>query len=367
MKKITLWIFLSFFSIIGYSQTNYSYVQADYFYGNILNSEPDATIFLQGHPTGFYASYNIEKYGLKDWEGVFNYPDVGFCFGYQDNKSDILGGIYSISGHYNFYILNRTSVNQLIVRVGAGLSYTTAYYNKETNNKNTALSTPINSNIYFKCYYQRNNIIANLGVTAGLTFVHQSNGNFKSPNSGLNIWAVGAGLNYSLDAKKPPIQFIPTKDTLKVTEPIKLNLAVRGGINESPIIGSGIKPFFVFSAYIDKRISRKSAFQLGSELYVTPSLKDYYEIIQNLPNSDLEEIDSFSRISVLIGYELFINKISIEAQIGYYLKYPFEYDGRVYETLGLKRYFNNKWFAGIRIKAHVANAESVELGFGIRL
>ena len=366
MKKIII-ICLLLYSILGYSQKTNSYIQADYFYGNILNTTPDATIFLQGHPTGFFASYNIKTRGLKDWQEHYNYPDYGISFGYQDYNSDVLGELYSIYGHYNFYLLKRTSVNQLVLRAGIGLAYSTNPYNKVTNNKNTALGTTINSSTYFKLYYQRNYILGNLGVTAGLTFVHASNSNVRSPNSGVNIWAATGGLNYNLESKNTSLHYIPSKDTLKITEPIKLNLVVRGGVNESPIIGSGMKPFFVASAYIDKRISRKSALQLGVDLYISPMLKDYYELNLSIPHSNLEETDSFSRIGTFIGYELIINKLSIEGQIGYYVKYPFEFDSRVYETLGLKRSINDKWFATVRLKVHGANAETVEFGFGIRL
>lgn len=366
MKKV-LNVFLILSCFIVLSQTKPSYFQADYFYGNILKTNPDATIFLQGHPTGVFASYNVKTTGLKSWEGLYNYPDAGISFGYQDYKSDVLGELYSLYAHYNFYLTKRTAPNQLIVRTGIGLAYSTNPYNKETNNKNTAFGTAINSSTYFKLYYQRDYLIENIGVTGGLTFVHASNSNVKSPNSGVNIWALTVGLNYNLTPKEPPIEFIPSSETEKITEPIKLNVAVRGGANESSIIGSGVKPFFVASAYVDKRISRKSAFQLGSDLYISPMLKDYYEINLTIPHSDLDDPDSFSRIGVFIGYELFINKLSIETQLGYYVKYPFEYDGRVYETLGLKRYINNKWFASIRLKAHAANAETVEFGMGIRL
>jgi len=366
MKK-KLCIFLLFFSIIGYTQTKHAYFQADYFYGNILSANPDATIFLQGHPTGVFASYNVKTTGTENWESIYKFPDVGISFGYQDYKSKTLGELYSIYGHYNFYLLKRTSINQLILRAGIGLAYNTNPYNKENNNKNTAFGTAINSSTYFKLYYQREYIIGNLGATAGLTFVHASNSNVRSPNSGVNVWAVTAGLNYNLSPKEKAITFKPPKNNLKVTEPFKINLAIRGGVNESPIIGSGLKPFFVASAYVDKRISRKSAFQLGADLYISPMLKDYYELSLSIPHVNLKETDSFSRIGMFIGYELFINKLSIEGQLGYYVKYPFEFDGRVYEVLGLKRYINEKWFASVRLKAHAANAETVEFGIGIRL
>lgn len=364
-KAFCVILFLNTFFV--FSQTKHSYFQADYFYGNILSTNPDATIFLQGHPTGVFASYNIKTYGLNSWEGLYNYPDVGISFGYQDYKSQTLGELYSIYAHYNFYLTKRTSPNQLILRTGIGLAYNTNPYDKDTNNKNTAFGTAINSSTYFKLYYQREYLLGNLGATGGLTFVHASNSNVKSPNSGVNIWALTVGLNYNLTSKEQAIKFIPSSEIEKVTEPIKINLAIRGGVNESSIIGSGVRPFFVASAYLDKRISRKSAFQLGSDLYISPMLKDYYELSLTIPHISLGEVDSFSRISVFVGYELFINKLSLETSIGYYVKYPFPYDGRVYETLGLKRYFKEKWFASIRLKAHAANAETVEFGVGVRL
>ena len=68
-----------------------------------------------------------------------------------------------------------------------------------------------------------------------------------------------------------------------------------------------------------------------------------------------------------IETKLFINKFSIETQIGYYVKYPFKHRSLLYETLGLKRYINDKWFTSIRLKAHFADAETVEFGIGVRL
>jgi hypothetical protein len=35
--------------------------------------------------------------------------------------------------------------------------------------------------------------------------------------------------------------------------------------------------------------------------------------------------------------------------------------------VGLKRYFNDKWFAALTLKSHAAKAEAVELGIGVRL
>ncbi|WP_111708824.1 acyloxyacyl hydrolase [Lutibacter citreus] len=366
MKKF-LFLLITIGYYFGYSQNNSNYFQADYFYGNILKQNPDAAVLLQGHPTGFFISYNKRSFGEESWQDLYNYPDFGYSVGYQDYKSEILGKLYSIYGHYNFYFTNRKSKNQLILRTGIGLAYNTNPYNKVTNNKNTAFGSSINSSTYFKLYFQRERILNNLGLNAGLTFIHASNSNIKSPNSGMNVWAATLGLNYDLDNNSQGKSFIPSSEGMYFKEPIKFNLVVRGGVNESEIIGTGVKPFFVFSAYADKRLNRKSAIQFGADLYISPILKDYYELSLTIPQTNLKETSDFSRIGVFIGHELFINKISIETQLGFYAKYPFEYGGRVYETLGIKRYINNKWFAALRLKAHAADAETVELGIGVRL
>lgn len=366
MRKSLFILFVFSFILLGFSQSNSSYLQADYFYGNILRQNPDASILLQGHPTGVFISYNQRTFGEKNWQEHYNYPDLGYSIGYQDYKSDILGKLYSVYGHYNFYFTNRTSPNQLILRAGIGLAYNTNPYDKETNNKNTAFGTHLNSSTYFKLYFQRENLLNNLGLTAGLTFVHASNSNIKSPNSGVNVWAATLGLNYNLTPETLPT-YIPSSESNYFKQPLKYNFAVRGGINESEIIGSGVKPFFVFSAYIDKRLNRKSAIQFGADLYISPILKEYYELNLTIPHTNLKETSDFSRIGIFVGHELFINKLSIETQVGFYVKYPYEYTGSLYETLGLKRYINDKWFASIRLKAHAADAETVEFGVGIRL
>jgi hypothetical protein len=54
-------------------------------------------------------------------------------------------------------------------------------------------------------------------------------------------------------------------------------------------------------------------------------------------------------------------------QLGYYVYYPFDFEGQVYNRVGLKRYFNDKVFAAITLKSHGAKAEAVEFGLGLRL
>lgn len=367
--RYAFWVFMIFLLHLTaiHAQKKDTYLHADYFYGNLLSSTPDQAVLLQGHPTGFFVSYNFKNYGEEPWHERYNYPDAGISFGYQDFHSDILEQVYAVYGHYNFYFTNRLSANQVILSTGIGIAYATNPYDKASNNKNTAFGSHMNSSTSFKLYYQRENLLKNFGLTAGIRFIHTSNSNIKSPNSGANVWAANVGLTYNLASSKEPPTLIPSSESKYFKEPVKLNLSFRTGVNESSIIGTGVKPFFVFSAHADKRLNRVSAIQLGTDVYISPIYKDFYDVNESIPHSDYGDVDEFTRIGIFAGHELFIGKLSIEAQIGFYVYYPYEYDGRVYETLGLKRYFGDKWYASVRLKAHGANAETVEFGFGVRI
>ena len=354
------------FTIFSFSQDDktYSYIQGEYFYGNILKHNKNVGHFLVNHPTGFMLSWNKKTTGKNDWEHRFNYPDFGISVAYQDYKNPILGELYSAYAHYNFYFLPRTNKNQIVLRTGWGIAYNTNPYDKVKNPKNVAFGTAINSSTYFKLFYKRENIINRIGINAGLTFIHASNSSVKSPNTGVNVWATTVGLNYNLNDDND-IKLIPSKEEKKYTEKIKYNFAFRFGANESDFIGSGIKPFFVLSAYADKRLNRKSAIQFGADYYVSYMLKDYIDIRHSIDNN--YQKGDFKRAGLFVGHELFINNLSLIAQAGYYVYYPVDVEGRVYERLGLKRYFKDKWFASISLKAHAAKAETVAFGVGIRL
>ena len=154
----------------------------------------------------------------------------------------------------------------------------------------------------------------------------------------------------------------------KLTEPLRYNMAFRTGINESDVIGLGQHPFYIFSGYIDKRLGRKSAIQLGADLFFSNFLKGLiqYQSI-SFPEYGIQEDEDYRRVGLFLGHEFFVNKMSVIAQLGYYVYYPFDFEGKVYNRIGLKRYFGRKMFGAITLKSHGAAAEAVEFGIGFRL
>ncbi|KAA5826328.1 acyloxyacyl hydrolase [Algibacter amylolyticus] len=358
---------LSFISVIVFAQdkTNTSYVDVNYFRGNIALHNNEILHLITGHPDGVILSWNKKTYGFKDWEQRFNYPDYGVSFAYQDMKNPVLGNNYSLYAHYNFYFFKRN----VMFRIGQGMAHNTNPYDRETNFKNVAFGSKFGSSTYVMLNYKKERIFDRFGLQSGFSLIHYSNANVKSPNNGTNSITFNLGLTYSLADKDLEYQHTLDKQADQdFSEPIKYNVVFRAGINESDIFGSGQYAMYVASAYADKRINKSSALQLGTDVFFSNFLKEfiYYRSVA-FPEDGLTGNEDHKRVGVFAGHELFINKTSLITQLGYYVYYPFDFEGRVYTRLGLKRYFANKWFGVMSLKSHGAKAEGVEFGIGVRL
>jgi hypothetical protein len=362
-KPFFLVLFLLSFVVFSQENKETTALEVSFLRGNVLAHKDDMHHLVNGHPEGVMISFIKKTHGSKEWHRAYNNPDYGAYFLFQDFKSPTLGVNYSIGALYHFYAFNR----HLQIKVSQGVAMTTNPYDKVENSKNKAFGTKIlaNSNIGINYYHE--NIFKKIDFHAGILFSHYSNGRLKAPNSGINTYLLNLGLSYNFEDTKNTIV-----DTLayskKFTEPIKYNVVFRTGINESPVIRSGQKPFYHIGFYADKRINRKSALQLGTELFLTPTMKEYIRYMSvAYPERGYTTNTDDKRIGIFVGHELFVNKFSLEAQIGYYLYRPFDNDIPFYNRTGMKYYFTKKLFASFTIKSHLFLAEALEFGVGVRL
>ncbi|WP_311196062.1 acyloxyacyl hydrolase [Antarcticibacterium sp. 1MA-6-2] len=258
MKKIAPFLFL-LACLTSFSQNDikkYYSVDVNYFYGSIIEHNPHISHLITHHPEGLIFSFNRKTYGLEDWEARYNYPDVGFSFSYQDMKNPHLGDNYGLYAHLGFYFLKRN----LVFKVGQGLAINTNPYHPDDNYINNAYGSRIMSSTFFSGTIQKENIYKGFGFQAGISLIHYSNADFKSPNNSTNTAVINAGINYLFDHENQP-EYIPGNQE-KYSEPLHYNFVLRGGANTIGIIGSKIYPFLTVSAYADKRINRKSTFQV---------------------------------------------------------------------------------------------------------
>ncbi|MFD0989164.1 acyloxyacyl hydrolase [Mariniflexile jejuense] len=366
MKPYITYVFLMcVVFVFSQEKQHTSYFDANYFKGNIALHNNDILHLIQGHPEGVILSWNKKTYGFNDWEQRYNYPDYGVSFIYQNLKNDVLGNNASVYAHYNFYFFNRN----LMFRIAQGIAYTSNPYDKVENYRNIAFGTHILSSTMMMLNYKKERVLDKFGLQAGVSLIHYSNANIKAPNASVNSITLNLGVTYNLEDNEPEyITTLADAENKKITQPIKYNLVFRSGFTESDVVGSGTYPFYIASAYVDKRINAKSAIQLGTDVFFSNFLKDYihYKSV-SFPEENISGDEDYKRVGVFVGHELFINKTSLETQLGYYVYYPFDFEGRSYIRIGLKRYINDKWFGALTLKSHQAKAEAVEFGVGVRL
>ncbi len=367
MKFSTLFIFLISFAFCSAQDEirKYYSFDANYFYGSILEHNPDIAHLITGHPTGVILSFQRKTYGLESWERRYNYPDFGYSFSYQDMQNENLGHNFGLYGHFNFYFFKRN----LMFRVGQGLAYASNPYHPDDNYINNAYGSRLLSSTYIMGNFHRQNIYKGFGVQAGVSIIHYSNADFKSPNNSTNTFTFNLGLNYLLDHENHPEYVAKERSDIKYTEPIHLNFVVRSGVNTTGVIGSEQYPFLILSSFADKVVNRKSTLQAGVDVIFSKAMEEfiYYRSVA-FPNGNTTGDEDSKRVGVFIGHQLTFNKLSLITQAGFYAYYPYDdYVDRFYNRMGLQREITDNWWVSATVRSHGANAEMVEFSLGYRL
>jgi len=360
-KKLLGGLFLLSLFCYGQESENPKSIEAIYFYGSIIEHNKDVTHLITGHPEGVILSYNNLTYGKNKWASRYNYPDWGFSFIHQNPKNEALGKTYGLYAHYSFYFFNRN----LKAKIGQGVAYATNPFDLQTNFKNIAYGSHLLSSTFVQLGYDKKNLFKRWGLQTGISLVHYSNANVKSPNTSTNTIAFYIGVNYDLNDNGFP-EYIPDEKT-SYSEPIKYNVVLRGGLNESDYVGLGQHPFLVLSGFVDKRINHKSTLQAGVDFFWSKFLEKEIEYVAlSFPQFGVAGNEDFKRLGVFLGHELRLGRIAFVTQFGYYIYYPYDFEGRFYQRLGFKRYFGERYYGVVTLKSHAAKAEAIEFGFGIR-
>lgn len=366
LHRLILVLFFCLAATYSFSQVEKNHTtafQINALSGFILDHSPNITHLIQAPTQGFMASWERQTYGVKEWQRAYNYPSYGASFIAQDMGSEALGKVYSVHADYRFFFLNR----KLNLQIGSGLGYVTNPFHPERNPKNYAYGSKIIGSFYAGLHFRKDHIFNSpFGIQAGAFLMHYSNGKTKSPNTSTNNYGIQLGISYALDKEMPDFNRQPLADF--TPEGIKFNLLFNYGRNDIGVLGLDNNPFYNFSLYADKRLNRKSSFQLGLDLFLSKSLKQFieYRAIAFFENNDIQGDEDWKRVGLLIGHELFMGKLSLITQAGYYIYYPINYNKRYYTRVGLKRYITDYFFVSVLLKTHLAKAEALEYGIGIR-
>jgi hypothetical protein len=363
IKHLFTYAFLCLFFLSNAQKEKYnSFIDFNIFSGNIARHNDDIAHLIQGHPNGFILGWNKRVSGKKLWHSRYNSPEFGASFVAQNFNTPTLGSSYGLYGHYNFYFFKR----HLMLRVAQGISYATNPYDKLENPKNIAFGSDLLSGTYLMLNYVRPQLFGPIGVQVGATLLHLSNANIKAPNTSINSVTFNIGFRASLESDTTTKELDIQEET--IDKKIMFGLLFRTGINQSDVVGTPQFPFYIFSAFAEKRLNPKSLIMIGGEYFNSKFLKEliYYQSVA-YPESNVSNDLDYKRLGVYVGHELLFGKSSVQTQLGYYVYSPFDFEGRVYNRIGIKHYLTSKWFMSATLKSHAAKAEALEFSIGIRL
>jgi len=354
------------FTVLVSSQTKtikHTSIQTDFFYGRPIEHDKKLKDAIDGNSYGILLSFNKTSTKNTTFNKLYNYPERGFSFLYQNFNSTILGEVYGGYRHFNYNLKNTpTSYLQLIS--GFGLGYATKSYNAISNPTNHAIGSKLLASAYLKLQFFQLLNKERFSLNTGVSLIHFSNIAFKNPNLGINTVNLHLGLNYLLESSKSsPIKEENTNITLD--KKLYFNLILRGGYNESLEIDSGLFPFYAVTFYASKTINKFSSITFGTDYFKSEFLKNHIKI-KNLEEGKTYNENDYSRAGIFIGHELIQNNFSFVSQIGYTIYYPFPYVSRVYERFGLKYKLGKHIFSEVTMKINLFRAEALEVGLGYK-
>ncbi|MEG1022726.1 MAG: acyloxyacyl hydrolase, partial [Myroides sp.] len=110
------------------------------------------------------------------------------------------------------------------------------------------------------------------------------------------------------------------------------------------------------------------AAQVGAEVFLSNSLKELIPFLAtSFPEEGMDKNTDWKRVGVFVGYEWYLNKLTAEGNIGYYVHDEYKKNGSLYQRLGLRYYVTPNVFGVMSLKTHFAKAEAFEVGVGYKL
>jgi hypothetical protein len=197
---------VSDYSLFG---QNYKSLTADFQLGKVYAHSETV------ENTGDAKPYTIQlRYGSTLLDSAFTslyhlHLQKGFVFNYTDFKLPFLGKMVALA----YYLQPTVSLSKNWI-IGftptAGIAYGTNPYNKPNNYENVSYGTHFNLYVSLGLHakYQ---VSKKLMLNYGLQFQHISNGGMVKPNSGVNWYTTGLGIEYKLTSKKETIWLPPNR------------------------------------------------------------------------------------------------------------------------------------------------------------
>lgn len=323
---------------------------------------------LKSMTHSFELNYVLEPKDSSYWSIFHKYPTLSLSSSLQTlGNKEILGQAISFAPIMGFYLLRKTHW-RLQGQLGWGLAYLTKHYDSFSNPKNIVIGTAINAytTARLRLAYRVGAWEPNLSVV----LTHYSNSNAMSPNLGMNIPALQAGLRYHLNIKESDVF---ERDRKLAALPLfkkrwspflQLGLGMSGTISRGPFYAC-----YTGKAGVEWQYSRKAFAGAGLEYSFNGA--SYKFRLHNSPFSTAQK--DFNRYAVFLSHEFLFGHFGFYTLGGIYLNKHVDQRSWMATQVGLNFYPRSTvWFQkhqvriGVNIRSYFGLAEFALLELGYR-
>lgn len=363
--KVVLFIVLLSFSTATFGQFVFSKPKENAKYFRSLQLSMENGLMLgNGNEIGdkllhssYYNGLDIRSAWTKNnrentYNYIYRYPTVGMGFYMSTFHNNEVGKPMALYFFFNVPLSFSGTRKWAGSYIGAfGMSYNFNPYDEVNNPNNIFIGS------YRNCYLHMGyklNYYANHRLTAfaSVGFKHFSNGSFKQPNYGINLFPVGLGVKYNFEdrlterAENPPAPFIRHN---------QWNIMLAAG-SKNYVHGDPNYLKTTLGVNYLRQISYKYRMGVGMDFFYSAG-------------SDQRNKSSQSHFSKSVSYavvgswEWVVNKVVyVPIGIGYYLHRNFENgeETNYYERVGLRFRMAEHYNLGLTIKAHGGAADMFE-------
>lgn len=335
-------------------------------YGFLIPHRLEMEIF-NAHFPSFELSISRETFGGSRWEYMYDYPIIGMAYWYSNlGSSPYLGDAHALFPYINFP-LTPNKPTRLYLRTGVGLGYLTKRFDRLENYKNTAIGSHLNAAVSLS-FEVRRRIVERLYISGSITLTHFSNGSMKTPNYGINIPSVYAGIAYKLSKENPYLKrkLLPELYPYEFDGKKFLQLQVGAGMGYKNMDAEIGGSYFVYALYANllKQVSFKSRVGIGLDASYDGTDR---RIIEANSGDYPESFWPVVKTGGNIAWELMVSRVSFVFNIGGYFSGQYKSEGGIYEKLAIWYYFNPNLYTSLTLKAHYARADYITLGVGYNL
>ncbi len=278
--------------------------------------------------------------------GKYSNKSPGFGIGANFINSGNQSDIGNIGGIYAFTTLKLSEKDTTIkFKIGFGAAYVQKIFNPNSNNKNIAIGSHLNSNVIL---HLQKDILFNshvLYLSGGLT--HFSNGSGQAPNLGLNFLSLNLG--YSIYKEKKAIS-TPKENSTVGRKKWTYGIGFKAGFRETFQYKFKKYPIYTLNLYTVYNTRAKRNYIGGLDITYNPS------VWFNQPES------SPIQAGIFVGKEWVLNQLILGIDVGGYIYDEFKEYGPSFQRLNIHYYITSNLKSTFLLRTHLTVAQAFQLG-----